>query len=98
MNKTEIAKLLRSVIVDCLHRSGREVPEIGSDMKIIDGFPGFDSLCGLEATIELELRLGVSLEDNIFIKEVQGRPRPRTFGEVVSALLAVVNGGSNGGR
>jgi hypothetical protein len=98
MNKSEAAKALRSVIADCLHRSGREVPEIGSGMKIIDGFPGFDSLCGLEATIELELRLGVSLEDNIFIKEVQGRPRARTFEEVVSALLAVVNGGSNGGK
>jgi hypothetical protein len=97
MSKSEIAKALRSVITDCLHRSGREVPEIGSEMKIIDGFPGFDSLCGLEATIELELRLGVNLEDNIFIKEVQGRPRARTFAEVVSALLAVVNGGSDGG-
>jgi hypothetical protein len=98
MSKTEIAKVLRSVIADCLHRSGREVPEIGSDMKIIDGFPGFDSLCGLEATIELELRRGFSLEDNVFIKEVQGRPRARTFGEVVNALLAVANGGSNGGE
>jgi len=98
MSKTEIAKVLRSVIADCLHRSGREVPEIGSDMKIIDGFPGFDSLCGLEATIDLELRLGVSLDDNIFIKEVQGRPKARTFAEVVTALLAIVNGGSNGGK
>ena len=98
MSKSEVAKVLRNVISDCLHRSGREVPEIGSDMKIIDGFPGFDSLCGLEATIELELRLGVGLEDNVFIKEVQGRPRARTFGEVVNALLAIVNGGNDGGK
>lgn len=98
MSKSEVAKVLRSVISDCLSRSGREVPEIGSDMKIIDGLPGFDSLCGLEATIELELRLGISLEDNVFIKEVLGRPRARTFGEVVKALLDVVNGDSNAGE
>jgi len=95
MGKSEVAKVLRNVISDCLARSGREVPQIDSDKKIIDGVAGFDSLCGLEATIDLELRLGISLEDNIFIKEVLGRPRPRTFGEVVAALLTVLNGGSN---
>ena len=98
MSKNEVAKVLRSVISDCLARSGREAPHIGSDMKIIDGMAGFDSLCGLEATIDLELRLGISLEDNIFIKEVLGRPRARTFGEVVTALLTILNGGSNAGE
>ena len=98
MNKSEVAKVLRSVISDCLRRSGREMPQIGSDKKIIDGVAGFDSLCGLEATIDLEVRLGVSLEDNVFIKEVLGRPRARTFGEVLSALLTILNGGSNAGE
>lgn len=98
MSKNEVAKVLRSVISDCLTRSGREVPQIASDEKIIDGVAGFDSLCGLEATIDLEVRLGVGLDDNIFIKEVLGRPRARTFGEVVTALLSSLNGGGNAGE
>ncbi len=98
MSKTEVANVLRSVISECLARSGREVPPIGSDKKIIDGVPGFDSLCGLEATIDLEMRLGVTLEDNLFIKEVLGRPRARTFGEVLTALLTILNGGSDAGE
>ncbi len=98
MSKNEAAKVLRSVIYDCLARSGRDAPQISSDAKIIDGVAGFDSLCGLEATIDLEMRLGVSLEDNIFIKEVSGRPRARTFGEVVTALLTILNGGGDAGE
>jgi len=98
MSKTELAKVLRSVISECLARSGRGMPLIGSDKKIIDGVPGFDSLCGLEATIDLEMRLGVSLEDNVFIKDVLGRPRARTFGEVLTTLLTVLNGDSNAGE
>lgn len=95
MSTGEVATILRDVIADCLGRSGREMPQLRPDKKIIDGVPGFDSLLGLEATIDLELRLGVTLEDNVFIKEVLGRPRARTFGEVVKALLTTLTGGNN---
>lgn len=98
MGTNEVAKVLRSVISDCLSRSGRDMPQINPDKKVIDEVPGFDSLCGLEATIDLEARLGISLEDNVFIKDVLGRPRARTFGEVLKALLASMNGGSNAGE
>ena len=98
MGSHEVAKILRSVIADCLARSGREIPQIGSDKKIITGVDGFDSLCGLEATIDLEARLGITLEDNVFIKDVLGRPRARTFAEVVKAISAKVNGSGNDGQ
>jgi len=95
MTASVVAVVLRRVISDCLQRSGRAMPQIGPDTKVVDGVPGFDSLCGLEATVDLEQQLGITLEDNVFVKEVNGRPRARTFGEVVKAILATINGGRN---
>jgi acyl carrier protein len=48
---------------------------------------GFDSLCGIEVTGDLQARLGLKLEDNIFVKANGTRAAARTLAEVVDALL-----------
>lgn len=96
MTPEEAAAILAKAIADCLKRSGKRVPRIDPNTRVIDGIDGFDSLCGLETTVELEADLAITLEDNIFIMEVDGRPRARTFNQIVEAILRASNGGSNG--
>lgn len=90
MTETEAIQVVRSAISECLERSGRAIPDIKDGTKIIDGVAGFDSHCGLEATIDLEVRLGVKLSENVFIKEVNGEARARTLREVAVALVAML--------
>ena len=96
MSPNEISALLAKAITHCLKRSGKTAPRIDPYVRVIDGIEGFDSLCGIEATIDLEEHLGIDLGDNIFVKEVDGRPRARTFNEVIHFLANALNGGANG--
>jgi acyl carrier protein len=96
MSADEISALLAAAIAACLKRSGRSAPRIDPYARVIDGIAGFDSLCGIETTLELESELGIDLGDNLFVKEVDGRPRARTFNEVVGLLISLANGGDHG--
>jgi len=96
MGADEISALLAAAIAACLERSGRSAPRIDPYARVIDGVAGFDSLCGIETTIELETKLGIDLGDNLFVKEIDGRPRACTFNEVVGFVLSLVNGGGHG--
>jgi acyl carrier protein len=96
MSADDISTMLASAISDCLLRSGKAAPRIDPYARVIDGIAGFDSLCGIESTIDLEERLGIELGDNIFVKEVDGRPRARTFNEIIAVLLSLANGGGHG--
>lgn len=94
MTDDSIFRALARAVANCLKRSGKPVPAMRPDIRVIDGVDGFDSLCGIETTLELEEELKLDLGDNIFIKEVDGRPRARTFKEVVDAILAIVKKGT----
>jgi acyl carrier protein len=50
---------------------------------------GFDSLCGIEVTVDLQKRLGVQLDDNVFIQTNGSKAKARTFDQTVDALVAV---------
>ncbi len=98
MTADTVSATLATAIAACLRRSGRPVPRIDPYMRVIDGIPDFDSLCAIETTVDLEAHLGFQLGDNIFIKEVDGRPRARTFHEVIEVILSLSIGGDHGRR
>lgn len=76
-----------NAIAVTLRRSGREVPAFQDNDEPIKTYEGFDSQCGVEVTVELEISLGVSdLGNNIFIKENGKSTRPRTLAEVIAAV------------
>lgn len=85
-SREEIAIHLATAIKSCLTASGRTMPSLRGDQCPLTTIEGFDSLCGIEVTVELQERLGVRLEDNIFVHSSTGRPKARTVDEIVQAL------------
>jgi len=66
---------------------------IRGDQCVLTTTKGFDSLCGIEVTVDLQERFGVQLEDNIFVQTNSAGTKARTFDQVVDALVAAVKGG-----
>ncbi len=91
--KQRVIEALKKGIAETLARSGREMPKFNNyELHPIVDIAGFDSQCGIEVTVELETVLKIDdLSDNVFIKEVQGKSRARTFNEIVDAILAVMD-------
>ncbi|HLY61000.1 MAG TPA: hypothetical protein VKV95_09645 [Terriglobia bacterium] len=90
--KQSLAEALKKCIAETLRQSGREMPELKSyELHPILDIEGFDSQCGIEVTVELEVVLKIDdLSNNIFIKVVNGRSRARTFNEILDAILPLM--------
>jgi hypothetical protein len=84
--REEIAAELTAAIRSCVEASGRTLTALCDDQCPLTAIKGFDSLCGIEVTVDLQARLGVHLEDNIFIESNGSRSRARTFDQIVGAL------------
>ena len=68
MDKQHIQQVLIEVLTEIQTNSGLPVIEIDEDTRPIGDLPGFDSLTGIEATVELTHRLGHQMTDeNIFV-------------------------------
>jgi acyl carrier protein len=87
-SREEITTDLTTAIKACLVASGRTMPSLRGEQCPLTEIEGFDSLCGIEVTVELQERLGVRLEDNIFVQTSAGRPKARTVNEIVQALAS----------
>ena len=59
--------------------------ELSEADRVIGGIPGFDSLCALEATVLIEVNLGFTMPENVFINE-QGT-RALSVHEAVNRIL-----------
>ena len=88
-SRTEISGELTAAIKTCLEASGRKLPPLRGDQCPLTAIAGFDSLCGIEVTVELQEKLGVRLDDNIFVQSNNGRARARTFDQIVDVIVAV---------
>ena len=70
MNQTEIEQMLIDVVCQLQELSGREKVPVTADTKPVLDMPGFDSLNGVEATVEVLDRLKLDLDfNNVFIDE-----------------------------
>ncbi len=87
-SREELANELASAIKASLSASGRTMTAIRRDQCPLTTIKGFDSLCGIEVTVDLQERFGVQLEDNIFVQTNSSGTRARTFDQVVDALVA----------
>lgn len=61
MNKTEAIRVIIDVLTDIQLTSGRAPTQISKDTCPISGLEQFDSLNGVEATVELSDRLDIDL-------------------------------------
>lgn len=70
MKQAEAVRAVTDVLTEIQRISGRETVEISSSSCPIGDLPGFDSLSGVEATVELSSRLGIDLAGvNAFANE-----------------------------
>ena len=88
-SRGEIVGQLTTAIKACLEASGRRLPALRGDQCPLTAVAGFDSLCGIEVTVDLQKRLGVQLDDNIFVQTNGSRAKARTFDQIVDAIAAV---------
>lgn len=92
-SREELASDLTDAIKTCLTASGRTLVSIRGDQCPLTTIKGFDSLCGIEVTVDMQERLGIKLEDNIFVHTNGSGTKARTFDQVVDALVAAGKGG-----
>jgi hypothetical protein len=87
-SRSEVTTILEEEVVKSLAASGVEAPGRRGGRLPASVLEDVTSLCGVEITVELEQRLGVNLEDNVFLKLVDGRWKRRTWNEVLEALAS----------
>ena len=92
-SREELANELSNAINTSLTASGRTMVAIRGDQCPLTTIKGFDSLCGIEVTVDLQERFKVKLEDNIFVQTNSSGTKARTFNQVVDALLAATKRG-----
>ena len=89
MNTTEqeTRRSICEAIAATLRRSGRAVPEFRDQDEPVKSYDGFDSQCGIEVTVELEVLLGIDdLGTNIFVKNAGKKTCARNLAEIVGAV------------
>jgi hypothetical protein len=70
MNQAEVVAVLLDVLTTIQQNSGRNIAAISGDTCPIGDLDGFDSLNGVEATVELADRLGIVIASiSIFVNE-----------------------------
>lgn len=70
MQKDDVVRVVVKVLGDLQALSGRAAGSIGGGTRPVGDLEGFDSLNGVEATIELSGKLGIDLPGvNYFVSE-----------------------------
>ena len=72
MDKQEVENLLIAVVTEIQKMSGRDYVEVTSDSKPLLDMPGFDSLNGVEATVDVLSKLNLELDIvSIFANDIE---------------------------
>jgi acyl carrier protein len=91
-SKPQIRIAIERALKLVMAASGRECPPITDTTRPIVDFVDFDSLLGLEATVDLEHELGCKLADgSAFVVEVvNGKKRALTVAQAVDRVAAMI--------
>ena len=91
MNRVEVVNLLLGVLVTIQQNSGRTAILIHENTYPIGDLDGFDSLNGVEATVELIHRLGIEISGaSVFVNEFGTKALSVSeVAERLSAALAI---------
>jgi len=88
MDQGEIVRVITAVLQETQTLSGRVWQSVDLNTRPIGQLEGFDSLCGLEATLMLETRLGCSFEESLFVA-ADGK-RPLALREIAAVIATHV--------
>ena len=86
MTNAEIEKALMVAIRSCLQASGKEIGTFTPDTVPLAELDGFDSLCAIEALVELEASCGIEAESEVFLDGHGADARKRTIKEIAAAI------------
>lgn len=87
MNHAEVVSVLLDVLTCIQQNSGRDIAAISGNNCPIGDLDGFDSLNGVEATVELADRLGIEISGtSVFVNESGTKALSVT--EVAERLIA----------
>jgi acyl carrier protein len=90
MDRTEAERLIIEVLRDIQNKSGQQPTLVDRQTHPVGGLPGFDSVLAVEATVELEHRLGCEIPDvNLFVDEANGRTL--SIDEIAKNLCRLLN-------
>jgi hypothetical protein len=88
-NTQRIREAVCKAIAITLRRSGRNLPDFKDTDEPLKDYDGFDSHCGLEVTVELEVALRtIDLGNNVFIEGAGNSARARNVSEIVANIVA----------
>ena len=73
MDKDDIVRQVIQAVTQVQEISGRSIGEINPDTRPFKDLQGFDSLCGVEATVLLSEAVGLDLPDSVFAPEEGSR-------------------------
>ena len=90
MTNDEIRDIVAAAIQRIQSVSGRPCPPLQDTIRPLLDVEGFDSLNGLEATIEIEQKLGSLRIENLFLSE-SGKSA-RTLGTIVNEIVRAQRG------
>jgi hypothetical protein len=96
VNREDIRKLLVKTITDIQVSSGRSVPQLLDDTRIIGDLEDFGSLNSIEVTCIVSAHLGFEVDAKLFIPKVFGQPV--TLGAAIDRLCEQYEAHQRGGR
>ena len=85
MDKDGIVRQVIQAVTQVQETSGRSVGNIGPETRPLKDLQGFDSLCGVEATVLLSEAVGRDLPDSVFVPQIGSRLL--TVNEVADSVL-----------
>jgi len=96
IDQSTVERELLAAIQVCMETGGKECPPLTSDTVPIRDVKGFDSLCGVEVTVELESKIGRDCGDDIFVAGSGKNAKPRSVREVAKLIISRLNRAEKG--
>ena len=83
-----VERELLTAIRECMEAAGKECPPLTTDLVPLKDIKGFDSLSGVEVTVDLESKLGKDCGDDLFVAGLGKNAKPRSVREVAKLVIA----------
>jgi acyl carrier protein len=87
---------VRDAVLKCACHPKDALPIIVPSTVPLRDLDGFDSLCAIEAVVEIEAQLKLELIDDVFYVVVGKEIKPRSIEDVVNSILRQIEEDKNG--